>query len=287
LPPRFELPGPRRGIDWRAASAAIVLHVAFLLVVLLTPRRTYEETVRFVFIGEAPQGPEEIDWPSFSSGRGPEKGPIPSSPRAGARRGVAAQEPGAPPAGLEPGGVSDSAVGVVAVAGGGVGDATADSAPPSSPTPRLGSGSLWVRPLRLADFPEGVRESILGNAAATARLQALFDSIRSEPGAQQELPAWAVNIPGLGRAGIDSGWIMLGPIRIPAAVLALIPFPQGNIEEAERAERLAEMRADQLRAGQRAATVDEFKRAVRELRERKQRERDAERARRGRDTIIP
>ena len=286
MPPRFELPRPRRRVDWRAALAAVAVHVVCLLVVVLAPMRSYEPTVRYVLIGETLGDTPEIDWPSSRSGGGPEGG-APGVRRAGAPRGGAAPVPEPAAAGLEPGGEPDSLAGAVAAAGGGgVSDATGDSLP-GTPSPRLGSGALWVRPLRLAELPEDVTESILGNPAATARLQALFDSIRNEPGADHELPAWAVEIPGLGRAGLDSGWIMLGPIRIPAAVLALIPFPQGNIEEAERAERLAEMRADLLRAGQRAATVEEFKRAVRELRERKQRERDMERARRGRDTIIP
>lgn len=284
---RFDLPGPRRSVDWRAALAAVVVHVALLAIVLLAPQRTYEERVRYVFIGGTPGESQEIDWPSFSSSSG---GGEPGPRRAGAPRGRAEPAPAAVPsaAGLEPGAAPDTVVGVIAAAGegGGGGDAAADSAP-GAPSPRLGNGALWVRPLRFADLPQDVRESMLRDPATSARLQALFDSIRNEPGAEQALPAWAVDIPGLGRAGLDSGWIMLGPIRIPAAVLALIPFPQGNIEEAERAERLADMRADLLRAAQRAATVDEFKRAVRELRERKQRERDMERARRGRDTIIP
>jgi len=267
------------------------MHAAFLAIVLFAPQRTYDETIRYVFIGGTPGETQEIEWPSFpsASARGREGGE-PGPRRAGAPRGRAEPTvaPVAPAAGLEPGATPDTAAGVIAAAGEGGegGDAAADSVP-GAPSPRLGNGALWVRPLRFADLPQDVRESMLRDPATTARLQALFDSIRNEAGADQALPAWAIDVPGVGRAGLDSGWIMLGPIRIPAAVLALIPFPQGNIEEAERAERLADMRADLLRAAQRAATVDEFKRAVRELRERKQRERDMERARRGRDTIIP
>jgi hypothetical protein len=45
------------------------------------------------------------------------------------------------------------------------------------------------------------------------------------------------------------------------------------------------MRADILRAADRAQTLQQFRRYVRELRERKQAERDAEERRRAQDTV--
>lgn len=159
---------------------------------------------------------------------------------------------------------------------------------PTTPTPRLGDASLWVQPLGLADLPEDVRGAIVGDPWARARMQALFDSVQAEPGAERALPEWAVEIPGVGRVGIDSQYVHVGPFKIPAAVLALLPFPQGNIGEAERAAMLMEMRADIMQAAQRAATVEEFKERVKAIRERKQAERDFERAQKAtRDTIKP
>jgi len=52
-----------------------------------------------------------------------------------------------------------------------------------------------------------------------------------------------------------------------------------------RNRQLADMRADILRAADRAQTLQQFRRYVRELRERKQAERDAEERRRAQDTV--
>jgi hypothetical protein len=66
-------------------------------------------------------------------------------------------------------------------------------------------------------------------------------------------------------------------------------LPQGNYDEGLRARQLQDMREDLLRAADRAQSFQDFKRYVRELRERKQAERDAERRRRAQDTttVIP
>jgi hypothetical protein len=52
-----------------------------------------------------------------------------------------------------------------------------------------------------------------------------------------------------------------------------------------RARQLQVMREDLLRAADRAQTFQDFRRYVRELRERKQAERDAEQRRRAQDTV--
>ncbi len=288
---RFDLPRPRWIVGWPAAAVAVAAHAVLLALFLVLPRATYQEEVRFIYIGGDAGDIREVPLPSLPRSASPADAAR-GTPRPGPERVAAARPTQAPAAGLEPADVEgDSLAGVVAAAGAGEGlgaggAAEGDSAP-STPSPRLGNASLWVRPLRLAQLSDEAREAILSDPAVAVRLQAIFDSIRSEPGAEQALPKWATEIPGIGPIGLDSGWVTVGPIRIPAAVLALIPLPQGNIEEAERAERLAEMRFDLMQAARRAATVAEFKQVVRELRERKDRERAAERARRGRDTIIP
>ena len=118
---------------------------------------------------------------------------------------------------------------------------------------------------------------ISGDVDLAARMQAIFDSVQAEPGAIERLPEWALSIPGFGGVGLNDRWIQLGPIKIPAAVLALLPLPQGNFEEGLRRRELAEQRRDLLLAAQRAATVETFKEEVRKIRERLQRERDLRR----------
>jgi len=72
-------------------------------------------------------------------------------------------------------------------------------------------------------------------------------------------------------------------IKIPTAALALLPIslPQGNYDEQRRARQLDEMRQDLMQAARRTETLRLFKQYVRDLRARKQAERDAERRARG------
>jgi hypothetical protein len=74
----------------------------------------------------------------------------------------------------------------------------------------------------------------------------------------------------------------LGYIKLAGGKFLL---PQGNFDEELRARQLNDMRADLLRAADRAQTFAQFRRYVRELRERKQAERDAEQRRRAQDTV--
>jgi len=79
--------------------------------------------------------------------------------------------------------------------------------------------------------------------------------------------------------GIDSAYIHIAGIKIPTAALALLPLrlPQGNYDEALRARHLDEMRQDIMRAAARAQTYQDFRRYVRELRARKDAEREFQR----------
>ena len=82
---------------------------------------------------------------------------------------------------------------------------------------------------------------------------------------------------------IDSQYIHVAGIKIPTAVLALLPItlPQGNYDEQLRARQLEDMRRDLMQAARRTETLRLFKQYVRDLRARKQAERDAERRARG------
>jgi hypothetical protein len=102
-----------------------------------------------------------------------------------------------------------------------------------------------------------------------------------------EAPKWTTEIDGK-TWGIDGRWIYLGDLKLPAALLALLPIPEGgyNYDQSKAARDLQRMREDILQAAQRAATAEEFNRYVKELRQRKDREREEKRRVR-RDTIIP
>jgi hypothetical protein len=147
--------------------------------------------------------------------------------------------------------------------------------------PGLAQGRLWVRPLplppqELAQRLTRTRAQLL-DSAVTQIVQAYLDSIANDPASRnQELPSWTTEVAGR-KFGLDSGSIYIAGLKIPAAVLALIPIPAGNIDQNRAYNHLMDIRADLIYAAQRAETMEEFKTVIREMRERKEREREFER----------
>jgi hypothetical protein len=150
--------------------------------------------------------------------------------------------------------------------------------------PALGDGRLWVRPLPVP--PKELAERLgkthveLVDSAVTAIVQGYLDSIAREPGADQvRLPDWTATVAGK-KFGLDSRNIYIAGLKIPAAVLALLPIPSGGNQQRALDHTGAWIGEDLRRAAQRATTLDEFKRAVKDLRLEKQRQKDLERAQR-------
>jgi hypothetical protein len=137
-----------------------------------------------------------------------------------------------------------------------------------------------VRPLPLPpkDLAKRLSKSHveLVDSAVTAIVQGYLDSIAAEPASQaQSLPSWTKEIAGK-KFGIDSKNIYIAGLKIPAAVLALVPLPAGNIDQNRAYNHLMDMRADLQYAAQRAENLEEFKTMIREMRLRKEREREFE-----------
>jgi len=148
--------------------------------------------------------------------------------------------------------------------------------------PAMGEGKLWVRPLPAP--PRELAQTLaqtqaqLVDSAVSAIVQQFVDSILSapaQPGAG--VPSWTTQI--LGKTfGLDSKYIYLGGLKIPAAVLALLPIKGGGVTmEYSQANRLALIREDLARASSRAQNLEDFKRAIRELRAERERQKELER----------
>ena len=148
--------------------------------------------------------------------------------------------------------------------------------------PAMGDGRLWVRPLPVP--PRELAERLgkthvqLVDSAVTAIVQGYLDSMAREPGADRvKLPDWTATVAGK-KFGLDSRNIYIAGLKIPAAVLALLPIPSGGNQQRALDHTGAWIAEDLQRAAQRSATLDEFKRAVKDLRREKQRQKDIERA---------
>ncbi len=144
--------------------------------------------------------------------------------------------------------------------------------------PYTGDSRLWVRPMFI---PEGGGRPIQMDSVVRGRLLAMaqiaeslavMDSLgyRSNPYAPA---SWVFTRNGQ-QYGMDSQWFYLGPLKIPTAILALVPMPNyGNYDQARANQQLMRMRADLLRAAARSEAEDDFRRAVEQIRERRDRER--------------
>lgn len=162
------------------------------------------------------------------------------------------------------------------------------AAPDSAPRPgvrrigpAMGEGKLWVRPLPAP--PRELAQTLaqthaeLVDSAVSAIVTAYIDSILSAPAAPgARPPSWTTQIFGK-TFGLDSKYIYLGGLRIPSAVLALLPIKGGTTLEYSQANRLALIREDLARASARAQTLEDFKRAIRELRAERERLKEIER----------
>ena len=152
----------------------------------------------------------------------------------------------------------------------------------ASITPEYGNGMLWVRPM--VGIPLTHRPIRLDSVVAL-RMKEMADSIEQHPLPDPNANPY-VSKPWTFRAGgktygIDSKGLHLGDFTIPTAVLAFLSLPQGNIDQARANRALYEMRADILRAAARSQAEDDFRRAVQELRARKDKEREDQRAQQG------
>lgn len=148
--------------------------------------------------------------------------------------------------------------------------------------PGLADGRLWVRPLPLPprDLAQRLSRSRaeLLDSAVTNIVQAYLDSIANDPATKNVgLPSWTTEIAGK-KFGLDSKNIYIAGLKIPAAILALLPISGGgNIDQNRAYNHLMDLRADLLHAAQRAQTMEEFKEIIRDIRLRKEREREFQR----------
>lgn len=146
--------------------------------------------------------------------------------------------------------------------------------------PRYGDGRLWVQPLpesprQLASSLTGQSPAELADSAVAKIIQTYLEEMAKERAESPEaLPSWTTKIGGK-TVGLDQKWIYLGPLKIPTALLALLPIKvQGNMSNYQFNKQLQQMRDDLFEAARRSENYDEFKAAVKDLRQQKERERE-------------
>ena len=271
-PKRNEAQGKRRLSG--PAAVSIALHVlvgAALLRVLLIP---YPFTSLFT-TKEQPIEPERISFlalPQSSTTTSPGKSGgngRPINPRAKPAPPLVA--PTEVPSTLPP--VSPAAPPAAAPADEGTGPLIGRGGATRGIRPSYSDPRIWVPAAPLVSAPKSADSRM--DSVVTADVERARDSIAAATYAPNKFERgdWTFEKGGR-KYGIDKSAIRLGPVSIPNALLALLPLnSQGNPIAAERARATESLRQEILFQSQRAMNEEEFRKAVKSLRERKERER--------------
>jgi len=281
-PKREEERGKRRLSG--PAIASIVLHVvigAGLLRVLLIPYpflfSSKEQTVepeRISFLALPQQSTTTSPGKSGGNGRPLTPNAKPAPPLV-APTAVPTELPPVNPAPATPAASEDEGTGPLIGRGG----------PTKGIRPSYTDPRIWVPAAPVVSAPKTADQRM--DSVVASNIEHVRDSIAANTYTPNrfERGDWTVEKNGR-KYGIDQKAIRLGKVSIPTALLALLPLNvQGNPIAAERERALASMRQDILYQSQRALNEEQFRKAVKSLRERKERERQQQEKDRAPKTI--
>ena len=138
--------------------------------------------------------------------------------------------------------------------------------------PQYSDPRVWEPPGPVVSAPKSVKQTI--DSLIADAIAPYNDSVAAA--AQRRDPTdWTIEKGGY-KWGIDRRAIRLGPVSIPTALLAMLPLNlQGNPSTMERDRSYAAMNRDITWHAQQAINEADFMKAVRSIRERKERDRAA------------
>ena len=248
---------------------SIVIHV-FVIIALATITFHYPLGQLIGLRRDRDHTPERLQYVALP--RGDEGGNGSQSTSTPPAKGTPAklQAPTAIPSVVPPIPSRDSSVGAISGKDDGKGGARAGIATgvePAAPDPRI--------PLAAAPYQPAPRsQAQLADSAVQAAFGVYFDSAKyaaEHPGRQPG--DWTKTTADGGKWGWDPGGIRLGKFTIPNAVLAALPLKIGSGQSPVEARNAAWMHNDLLNKVQQSISEDEFRDAVRRIRERKEKER--------------
>jgi hypothetical protein len=142
---------------------------------------------------------------------------------------------------------------------------------------------LWVPPAKVPTAPKTVPQRY--DSALAGMIEAHNDSLAAL-GKEREPGDWTF---GKNKDwGINQKWIKLGPVQLPTALLGLLPLnATGNPVLSQREAQLNAMHADIAFHAQQALNEDEFRKEVKELRQRRDKERQLQQNQKPKDDNAP
>jgi len=149
--------------------------------------------------------------------------------------------------------------------------------------PSYSDPRIWVPDAPVVSAPKSADARM--DSAVTAAVEAARDSAAAVAYTPNKFERgdWTVEDKNGRKYGMDTEFIRLGKVSIPLPLLALLPMnlAQGNPTAAAREREMASMRSEIMFHAQRSMNEQEFRKAVKSLRERKERERQQQEKPRG------
>ena len=157
---------------------------------------------------------------------------------------------------------------------GGSGPLVGTGGPARGIRPTYTDPRVWAAPGDIVAAPKSAKEKL--DSAVASIIAPYNDSVAAAAGGRRP-GDWTFEKGGR-KYGIDEKYIRLGKISIPTAILALLPInTTGNPTMNDRNKLQNQLHADIFWNAQRGMNEADFKKAVRSIRERKEREKaDAE-----------
>ena len=156
-------------------------------------------------------------------------------------------------------------------AGGGTGPVVGTGGATEGVRPEYNDSRLWVAPGSAVTAPKTTSQQL--DSALAVSVKASNDSLMVLNGGKQP-GDWTFSGKNGEKWGMDSRFIHLGPVSLPDAVLAMLPINHvgENPELGQRERQLNAMHDAIMEGAHRQMNEDDFNRAVKEVRERKEKE---------------
>jgi hypothetical protein len=253
-----------------------VLLIPYPFTSLFTSKEQPVEPERISFLALPQENPTATPTPGKSGGNGRPVNPNakPAAPLVAPTE-VPSSLPPVNPAPAAPAASEDEGTGPLIGRGG----------PTKGIRPSYSDPRIWVPAAPVVSAPKSADQRM--DSVVASGVQRAMDSIAANTYSPNKFERgdWTVEKNGR-RYGIDQSAIRLGKVSIPTALLGLLPLNvQGNPIAAERDRAMASLRAEILVQSQRALNEEEFRKAVKSLRERKERERQQQEKERAPKTI--
>ncbi|MBA3890972.1 MAG: hypothetical protein H0X64_10615, partial [Gemmatimonadaceae bacterium] len=172
------------------------------------------------------------------------------------------------PSGIPPAPQAPTTPGVVGGTGGGGG--AGGTSPGTGMVPSYSDARIWAAPGDWTPAPKSPRQVV--DSVIDVAVGAYIDSVATATANRGRAPGDWTYGSGDTKWGVDPKWIHFGKVKVPTALLAMLPInAQANPTWNSR-ERAA-TRWDIDFHAQRSLTEDEFKKSVKRIRERMERER--------------